>query len=277
MEQKQVTAAYTEAVRAIKEAILESRYRAARLVNKEILALYYAIGGYISVQSRAARWGSNGHREIVGEAIVADALSAATGGQHVDGCRRVGHRQSPKGPAVERSDDHEQQQGGGRQVACEENGKCPEAHHQHRAAREGVDEITAEGAEQQGRHRIARQHQPDHVLRGTEVLAQIERQQGRQHVEGEEQRKVCRHHLTVVPVPQPVHTGDQICGKSKIYISLTALFINLLNAQPGSFGDVIYGEPHLLHITSSSYNALGTTLGTTLFNALGTALLEPLG
>ena len=57
MEQKQVTAAYTEAVRVIKEAILESRYRAARLVNKEILALYYAIGGYISVQSRAARWG----------------------------------------------------------------------------------------------------------------------------------------------------------------------------------------------------------------------------
>ena len=32
---------------------------AARLVNKEVLALYYAIGGYISVQSRAARWGSN--------------------------------------------------------------------------------------------------------------------------------------------------------------------------------------------------------------------------
>ena len=55
MEQKQVTVAYAEAVRAIKEAILESRYRAARLVNKEVLALYYAIGGYISVQSRAAR------------------------------------------------------------------------------------------------------------------------------------------------------------------------------------------------------------------------------
>ena len=59
MEQKQVTAAYTAAVKAIKEAILESRYRAARLVNKEVLALYYAIGGYISVQSRAAKWGSN--------------------------------------------------------------------------------------------------------------------------------------------------------------------------------------------------------------------------
>ena len=44
MEQKQITAAYAEAVKAIKEAILESRYRAARLVNKEVLALYYAIG-----------------------------------------------------------------------------------------------------------------------------------------------------------------------------------------------------------------------------------------
>ena len=55
MEQKQITATYAEAVKAIKEAILESRYRAARLVNKEVLALYYAIGGYISVQSRAAR------------------------------------------------------------------------------------------------------------------------------------------------------------------------------------------------------------------------------
>ena len=59
MEQKQITATYAEAVKAIKETILESRYRAARLVNKEVLALYYAIGGYVSVQSRAARWGSN--------------------------------------------------------------------------------------------------------------------------------------------------------------------------------------------------------------------------
>ena len=58
-ERKQITVAYAEAVKAIKEAILESRYRAARLVNKEVQALYYAIGGYISVQSGAEKWGSN--------------------------------------------------------------------------------------------------------------------------------------------------------------------------------------------------------------------------
>ena len=45
MEQKQITAAYADAVSAIKEAILESRYRAARLVNKEVLALYYVLVG----------------------------------------------------------------------------------------------------------------------------------------------------------------------------------------------------------------------------------------
>ena len=45
MEQSQITKEYIQAVKAIKQAILESRYRAARLVNKEVLALYYAIGG----------------------------------------------------------------------------------------------------------------------------------------------------------------------------------------------------------------------------------------
>ena len=59
MEQSQITKEYIQAVKAIKQAILESRYRAARLVNKEALALYYAIGGYISVRSRAAKWGTN--------------------------------------------------------------------------------------------------------------------------------------------------------------------------------------------------------------------------
>ena len=59
MEQSQITKEYIQAVKAIKQAILESRYRAARLVNKEVLALYYAIGGFISFRSRTAQWGTN--------------------------------------------------------------------------------------------------------------------------------------------------------------------------------------------------------------------------
>ena len=39
----------TEAVKVIKEAILQSQYRAASIVNKEQLSLYYGIGKYVSV------------------------------------------------------------------------------------------------------------------------------------------------------------------------------------------------------------------------------------
>ena len=43
---------YREAVKAIKEAILRSQYRAAASVNKEQLSLYYGIGHYVSENSR---------------------------------------------------------------------------------------------------------------------------------------------------------------------------------------------------------------------------------
>lgn len=36
------------AVKAIKKAILQSQYRAAKSVNREQLSLYYGIGRYIS-------------------------------------------------------------------------------------------------------------------------------------------------------------------------------------------------------------------------------------
>ena len=55
---------YIEAVKAIKEAIQISRYRAAKLVNKEVLALYYAVGRYISLNSRHASYGSSALRVI---------------------------------------------------------------------------------------------------------------------------------------------------------------------------------------------------------------------
>lgn len=44
--------AYTEAVRIIKEAILQSQYRAVSIANKEQLSLYYGIGKYVSENSR---------------------------------------------------------------------------------------------------------------------------------------------------------------------------------------------------------------------------------
>lgn len=48
---------YNEAVEAIKTAILQSQYDAARTVNEKQLMLYYSIGKYISVNSRNGFWG----------------------------------------------------------------------------------------------------------------------------------------------------------------------------------------------------------------------------
>ena len=50
---------YVLAVKEIKNAIIDSRYRAARQVNKEVLELNYGIGRFISENSRRAQWGSN--------------------------------------------------------------------------------------------------------------------------------------------------------------------------------------------------------------------------
>lgn len=50
---------YCQIVKEIKAAILRSRYNAAKMVNKEMLALYYNIGGYISYKDREDYWGKN--------------------------------------------------------------------------------------------------------------------------------------------------------------------------------------------------------------------------
>ena len=47
-----------EAVSTIKQAILESQYRAAKLITGEQLSLYFGIGFYISLNSRKGTWGT---------------------------------------------------------------------------------------------------------------------------------------------------------------------------------------------------------------------------
>jgi len=50
---------YTEAIKTIKQAILQSRYKAAMLANREMLMLYFGVGEYISKNSREGTWGTN--------------------------------------------------------------------------------------------------------------------------------------------------------------------------------------------------------------------------
>ncbi len=55
---QQVTHNYAEAIQAIKQAILKSRYHAAVLANREMLMLYFGVGEYISNNSRTGTWGT---------------------------------------------------------------------------------------------------------------------------------------------------------------------------------------------------------------------------
>ena len=55
---------YVTAVQTIKAAILESQYEAARSVNASQLQLYYAIGSYISANTRSGAWGTGALKTI---------------------------------------------------------------------------------------------------------------------------------------------------------------------------------------------------------------------
>ncbi len=57
MEITELESTYNIAVKEIKQAILESQYRAIKHVNAEQLSLYYKIGGYVSANSRNGYWG----------------------------------------------------------------------------------------------------------------------------------------------------------------------------------------------------------------------------
>jgi len=52
------------AVSIIKDAIVRSRYQAAKLVNKELLSLYYGVGKYVSDNSRGGYWGQSAIKHI---------------------------------------------------------------------------------------------------------------------------------------------------------------------------------------------------------------------
>lgn len=53
-----------QAVKTIKQAILESQLKATKYVNGVELSLYYGIGHYISENSRASHWGQGALKEI---------------------------------------------------------------------------------------------------------------------------------------------------------------------------------------------------------------------
>lgn len=59
---------YTSAVEAIKTAILQGQYEAAKGVNRIQLAVYFGIGKYISLNTRKKNWGT-GALKVISEQL----------------------------------------------------------------------------------------------------------------------------------------------------------------------------------------------------------------
>jgi predicted nuclease of restriction endonuclease-like (RecB) superfamily len=55
---------FGDAASIIKDAIIRSRYQAAKLVNKELLGLYYTVGRYVSENSRGGSWGKGAIHQL---------------------------------------------------------------------------------------------------------------------------------------------------------------------------------------------------------------------
>jgi predicted nuclease of restriction endonuclease-like (RecB) superfamily len=62
--QQQFSTNFNQAIQAIKSAILQSRYKAAALANRELLSLYYGIGEFVSRKSREGTWGTGAIDQI---------------------------------------------------------------------------------------------------------------------------------------------------------------------------------------------------------------------
>jgi len=55
---------FKEATATIEDAIVRSRYQAVKLINKELLSLHYAVGRYVSNNSRTSSWGKGAIKQI---------------------------------------------------------------------------------------------------------------------------------------------------------------------------------------------------------------------
>ena len=53
-----ISSQYNQAVQLIKSAILQNQLEAAKAVNRQMLALYYGVGKYVSDNTRKGVWGT---------------------------------------------------------------------------------------------------------------------------------------------------------------------------------------------------------------------------
>ena len=120
-----------------------------------------------------AHRGGDGGGKIVAQTEIADSLVSTTRGHHVNHNRTAGHRCGSKRNSMQRPHNGEQQQRACQQIRTKEQEIEEKAHKQHALAWEAVGQIAAERTHEESRERVTRKHQPYHVFRSIEIVAQI--------------------------------------------------------------------------------------------------------
>ena len=100
------------------------------------------------------------------------------------------------------SADGKHQDGTGCYVSCKEDGKSRQTDHQHFLTGKSIHHISAEGTDDECRHRISAQNNAYHILRSPESFTQIEWEEWGEEIEGKVEQKVGGHHLDVIRIPK---------------------------------------------------------------------------
>ena len=136
------------------------------------------------------RHGADGHGQVVGQAVVAQAFAASGGGHDVDDDGVAAHRHHAERHAVNDAEEDEERQGARHHVAAKHGGEEEVGQQVEGLAGKGVQQVAGEGADAEGGNGVAGEHHADGGLVGSELFQQIEGQDRHQLPEAEEQQEV---------------------------------------------------------------------------------------
>ena len=142
------------------------------------------------------------HGYVVAETVVADALVAPRGRQHINGDCRIGYSRCAERNAVHCPHNGKHQQRTCAYIAGETQKEEEKTECEHLAPVERIDEKSAERTYKKRSHDIARQHKADSILVGLKLGIKINGEKRSKKIESEEKQEIAEHHLDILSVPQ---------------------------------------------------------------------------
>lgn len=146
--------------------------------------------------------GADGCCDIVAQSIISDTFCSSCRVEHIDGYSGPCHSGCPKGYAVEGAEDGKEGDGCSDEIACRNSCEKEVEDEENDLTRKCIDEVSADGAYEQGCQGIAREDYTDGFLVGSKSVAQIEGEKGHEQHERYVEHESGYPCLRIVAVPQ---------------------------------------------------------------------------